>query len=204
MLGVIKLHRDAVEEIQPSAEFNYLKDEARNCWDGALAKGQKARLPQRAGHRARADRHDRLPDGLRHHRRRARHRAREIQTARRRRHVEDRQSQRAGSVAPPRLRARRKSKASSRTSRSTTRLKTSRKMARPIRSGLQAGTSAGVRLRVQAASRQAQHRLHGAFENDGRRAAVHQRRDFQDRQHAATNAPWKTSATPTSRRGRWA
>ena len=30
MLGVIKLHRDAVEEIQPSAEFNYLKDEARN------------------------------------------------------------------------------------------------------------------------------------------------------------------------------
>ncbi|MCK7473078.1 MAG: hypothetical protein MZV49_05390 [Rhodopseudomonas palustris] len=28
MLGVIQLHRDAVEDIQPSAEFNYLKDEA--------------------------------------------------------------------------------------------------------------------------------------------------------------------------------
>ncbi len=41
MLGVIKLHRDAVEEIQPSAEFNYLKDEARTCWDGALAKGRE-------------------------------------------------------------------------------------------------------------------------------------------------------------------
>jgi hypothetical protein len=27
MLGVIKLHRDAVEAIQPSAEFNYLKEE---------------------------------------------------------------------------------------------------------------------------------------------------------------------------------
>jgi ribonucleoside-diphosphate reductase alpha chain len=41
MLGVIKLHRTAVEEIQPSAEFNYLKDEARQCWDSALAKGRE-------------------------------------------------------------------------------------------------------------------------------------------------------------------
>ena len=41
MLGVIKLHRDAVEQIQPSAEFNYLKDEARKTWDGALAKGKQ-------------------------------------------------------------------------------------------------------------------------------------------------------------------
>jgi ribonucleoside-diphosphate reductase alpha chain len=41
MLGVIKQHRDAVEQIQPSAEFNYLKDEARNCWNGALEKGKK-------------------------------------------------------------------------------------------------------------------------------------------------------------------
>ena len=32
---------------------------------------------------------------------------------------------------------------------------------------------------------QAQHPLHGASEDDGRRAAVHQRRDFQDGQHAA-------------------
>ena len=41
MLGVIKLHRDAVEGIQPSAEFHYLKTEARKCWDGALAKGRQ-------------------------------------------------------------------------------------------------------------------------------------------------------------------
>ncbi len=40
MLGVIKLHRAAVETIQPSAEFNYLKTEARKTWDGALAKGK--------------------------------------------------------------------------------------------------------------------------------------------------------------------
>jgi ribonucleoside-diphosphate reductase alpha chain len=41
MLGVIKLHRDAVEEIHPSEEFGYLKTEARKTWDGALAKGKQ-------------------------------------------------------------------------------------------------------------------------------------------------------------------
>src|SRR6059036_3667025 len=41
MLGVIKQHREAVEQIQPSGEFNYLKDEARKSWDGALEKGRK-------------------------------------------------------------------------------------------------------------------------------------------------------------------
>ena len=42
MLGVIQLHRDAVERIQPSSEFNYLKTEARACWDRALAQGRRA------------------------------------------------------------------------------------------------------------------------------------------------------------------
>lgn len=41
MLGVIKLHREAVEDIQPSKEFTYLKDEARKCWDRALAHGKQ-------------------------------------------------------------------------------------------------------------------------------------------------------------------
>jgi ribonucleoside-diphosphate reductase alpha chain len=40
--GVIELHRQAVEEIQPSAEFGYLKDEARRCWDQALTRGEQA------------------------------------------------------------------------------------------------------------------------------------------------------------------
>ena len=40
MLGVIKLHRDAVEDIQPSHDFAFLKDEARRTWDTALAKGR--------------------------------------------------------------------------------------------------------------------------------------------------------------------
>src|SRR5437667_2370219 len=41
MLGVIQLHRDAVEEIQPSQEFDYLKEEARRGWDRALTLGKK-------------------------------------------------------------------------------------------------------------------------------------------------------------------
>ncbi|NJM55950.1 MAG: vitamin B12-dependent ribonucleotide reductase, partial [Verrucomicrobiae bacterium] len=41
MLGVIQQHRGAVEDIQPSRDFNYLKEEARRVWDGALAKGKK-------------------------------------------------------------------------------------------------------------------------------------------------------------------
>lgn len=41
MLGVIRLHREAVEAIHPSAEFAYLKDEARRCWARALELGTK-------------------------------------------------------------------------------------------------------------------------------------------------------------------
>jgi len=40
MFDVIRLHRMAVEDIQPSDEFNYLKNEARNCWERALARGE--------------------------------------------------------------------------------------------------------------------------------------------------------------------
>tara|TARA_Y100001934_G_scaffold76039_1_gene94617 strand:- start:3841 stop:7002 length:3162 start_codon:yes stop_codon:yes gene_type:complete len=41
MLGVIKQHRDAVEEIHPSSEFNYLKEAARESWKHALDSGKK-------------------------------------------------------------------------------------------------------------------------------------------------------------------
>ncbi len=41
MLEVIRLHRGAVEDIQPSDEFRYLKDEARRCWDRALHRGEE-------------------------------------------------------------------------------------------------------------------------------------------------------------------
>jgi len=41
LLGVVKLHRKAVEQIQPSAEFNYLKDEARKTWDQCACQGKQ-------------------------------------------------------------------------------------------------------------------------------------------------------------------
>jgi ribonucleoside-diphosphate reductase alpha chain len=41
MNGVIQLHREAVEAIQPSQEFNYLKEEARKTWDRALQRGRE-------------------------------------------------------------------------------------------------------------------------------------------------------------------
>ena len=39
MRGVMQLHRTAVEAIQPSDNFGYLKDAARDCWEAALEKG---------------------------------------------------------------------------------------------------------------------------------------------------------------------
>ncbi len=42
MLNVIQQHREAVEGIQPSQEFNYLKEEARQSWDRALERGRAA------------------------------------------------------------------------------------------------------------------------------------------------------------------
>jgi len=42
MLAVIQQHRDAVEKIQPSREFDYLKEEARQSWTQALARGRAA------------------------------------------------------------------------------------------------------------------------------------------------------------------
>jgi ribonucleoside-diphosphate reductase alpha chain len=41
MLGVIRLHREAVQSIQPSRDFDQLKEEARRCWDRALEAGMK-------------------------------------------------------------------------------------------------------------------------------------------------------------------
>jgi ribonucleoside-diphosphate reductase alpha chain len=41
-LGVVQLHRNAVEAIQPSSDFAYLKDEARQCWDRALSRGRQS------------------------------------------------------------------------------------------------------------------------------------------------------------------
>ena len=64
---------------------------------------REPRLPQRAGDRRRADRHDRPRHGLRHDRHRARLRAGEVQEAGRRRLLQDHQPGRARRAAHARL-----------------------------------------------------------------------------------------------------
>ena len=104
--------------------------------------GRALRLSQRAGHRARADRNDRLHDGLRHDRRRAGHRAGEVQEARRRRDDEDRQPDRADGAREARLH-----RAADQGHR---RLHRSERDDRR-RAGAEGRAPAGVRLRVQGA-----------------------------------------------------
>ena len=91
MLEVIRKHRAAVNGINANRVPEELLEEAEDRLARRLRPGPRLRLPQRPGHRAGAHRHHRLHDGLRHHRRRARHRPGEVQEAGRRRHDEDRQ-----------------------------------------------------------------------------------------------------------------
>ena len=102
-MRVMRKHRAALKDIDRT---HVPKDLLRGGQDGvgrSHRAGRAARLPQRAGDRARADRHDRLHDGLRHDRRRAGHRAGQVQEARRRRDDEDRQPDRADGAEEARL-----------------------------------------------------------------------------------------------------
>ena len=106
MLGVIAKHRAAVGNIEDSDMVPAdLLGAARRAWDDALDLGEVARLPQRAGDRARADRDDQLHDGLRHDGRRARLLAREVEEARRRRRDHDREQDGADGAREARPRA---------------------------------------------------------------------------------------------------
>ena len=128
------------------------------------------RLPQRPGDGAGADRHHRLHDGLRYDRRRAGHRARQIQEARRRRVDEDRQPDGADGAQEARLLA-----AAGRRDRRLHRQE------RDDRRGACAEGVAprGVRLRVQGCERPAVDSLHGAHQDDGGDPALHLGRDFR-------------------------
>ena len=123
MIGVIAKHRAAVGNIETADTVpgRPAQRRAGTSWDDALNLGEVARLPQRAGDRARADRDDQLHDGLRHDRRRARLLARQVEEARRRRRDHDRQQDGADGARQARLRAERGRARSSRTSTSATR-----------------------------------------------------------------------------------
>ena len=160
-----------------------------------LRAGRAARLPQQPGHGAGPDRDHRLHDGLRHHRHRARHRARQVQEAGRRRRDEDRQPVGARRAEEARV-LRRAGRGHHQVHR---------------REGDDRGRAApegraprDLRLRLPAQGRQALDPLHGPHQDDGRGAAVPLRRHLQDRQHAERTPPPRRSATPTSSPGGWA
>ena len=195
-LDVIRMHRASREQHQQEQRARQRSTKpAKPVLGRSSGPRREARLSQRAGHRARAHRHHRLHDGLRHHRHRARPRAGEVQEAGRRRHDQDRQQHRARGAVQAGLH---------------------HDQADAIVSYIDAtGTIEGapacqrraprrVRLLLQAGEGHALHPLHGPPAHDGGRAAVHLRRDLQDRQPARRTPRWKTSWRPTSRPGSWA
>ena len=82
---------------------------ARETWDRALTLGETLRIPERPGHRARAHRHHRPGDGLRHHRDRAGLRPGEVQEAGGRRLLQDHQPEHPAGAARAGLPRRRRS-----------------------------------------------------------------------------------------------
>ncbi len=175
-LEVIGMHRDAADAGPRQGRSGRAPQGA----EGGVGRGardrQAARLQERPGHGARADRHDRLHDGLRHDRRRAGPRARQVQEARRRRDDQDRQPDRAAGAEAPGLLDRLDQR-----DRGLRR----REGHDRGRAELPAGAPAGVRLRVPRAERHPLDPLHGPRQDDGGDAAVPLRRDQQDRQPAA-------------------
>ena len=175
-LDVIGMHRDAAYKVPAKGVPAELAEGA----EGRLGRGprvrQGARLQERPGHGPRAHRHDRLHDGLRHDRRRARPRARQVQEARRRRHDQDRQQHRPAGFEAPRLHGRPDQRHRGLRGREGDHRGCAR---------LQARAPARLRLRVPRPERQPLDPLHRPRPDDGGRPAVPLRRHLQDRQPAA-------------------
>ena len=172
MIGVIAKHRAAVGNIQHSDSVPDDLLAAARAGLGRRARPRRgARLPERAGDRARADRDDQLHDGLRHDRRGARLLARQVEEARRRRRDHDREQDRVDVARQARLRAER----GRRGRRLHRRAEHDRR--RPVR---EERALPGLRLR----HRRPRDPLHGPREDDGRRPAVHLGCDLEDREPA--------------------
>ena len=101
---VMRKHRHAAYEIDDSqvTDSELLARRAARVGRGR-GRGRPQRLPQRPGDRARPHRDDLVPDGLRHHRHRARLLARQVQGAGGRRADDDRQPDRAAGARDARL-----------------------------------------------------------------------------------------------------
>ncbi len=176
MLNVMQMHRDAVGRDQPGLPA--LSEASGPNVVGRGARGwSPPRVPQCPGHGAGSDRHDQLPDGLRHHGHRAGHRAGEVQATGRRRHAEDRQPDGAAWRCERWATTSRRSNRSWRTSIAKTRSK-----ARP---NSRTSTCGVFDCAFQPRNGSALDRLAGARADDGRRPAVPVGGDLQDGEHAA-------------------
>ncbi len=171
MLRVMRKHRAAADEIDGDAVPEAVLSAAKQSWDDAIAFGSQARVPELAGDGARAHRHDRPDDGLRHHGHRARARARQDQEARGRRHDAVREPDRAAGARPARVRP----GAGRGHRRLHRRAQLGRGRAAPAR---------GARGGVRHGDGRPADPLHGARADDGGGPAVHLGRDQQDGQHA--------------------
>ncbi len=172
MIGVIAKHRASVGNIENTDVVpGDLLTACRKAWDDALEPRRDQRLPQRAGDRARTDRDDQLHDGLRHDGRRARLLARQVEAARRRRRDHDREQDGGRRPREARLRA-----ARGRRDRRVRRRAEHRRR-RAVRQGR-------ALPRVRLRRRRPRDPLLRSREDDGRRPAVHLRRDLEDGQPA--------------------
>ena len=187
--SVMRMHRDASYAI-PRLDVRghrAARRRARVLGGGGDA-GRGPRLPQRAGHGARPHGHDLLPHGLRHHGRRARLLAREVQGARRRRPDDDRQPHDPHGAAHAGLHRR-----ADRADRGA------RQRARDDHRRARAGR--GAPAGVRRGRRRARDLAHGPHQDDGRGAAVPLGRDLQDGEPAPDGDRRATSPTRTSRHG---
>ena len=173
MLNVLRMHRDAAAtQIDESLVPAELAGEARERLGRRGRAGRAVRRAQLAGQRARADGHDRADDGLRHDRHRARPRAHQGEEARRRRHDVHRQPDGAACAAQPRLQR------SDEIDRIVAYIDEQKTI-------VGAPVLKGEHLPVFACSMGDNvDPLHGPHPDDGRGAAVDQRCDLQDREHA--------------------
>ena len=107
MLRVLRMHRDASERIEGiDAVPAYVVRAAQEAWETAVRDGEEHGVRNSQATRPGTDRHDFVHARLRHDRRRARPRPRQVEEARRRRDDVDRQPDGAAGAAPPRLRRR--------------------------------------------------------------------------------------------------
>ena len=183
----MRMHRDAAYEIDPTGIKGELLDgRAAGLGRGGRAR-RGARLPQRAGDGAGADRDDQLPDGLRHDRDRARLLAGQVQGAGRRRADDDRQPLGAAGAADARLLRGRRSSRSTPTS-----TRRARSSARPGSKDEHLPV-----FDVAVGERAISHTGH--IEMMAATQPFISRRDLEDGQPAASRRRSTTSPTPTPR-----